>query len=92
MYIRTTRALVWVESPLEQPQTANQSTPAPRVPYQERWAKKPLNTNRARCVAVRQYAGKLELGCMINNRLIWLHDPQQVLKEWQLGNWLREGF
>lgn len=94
MYIRTPRALVWVETPLAQPTPtpAPQTTHAARTPYQERWANKPLNSAKGRCVAVRQNGGKLELGCMRNNHLVWLPDPHQVLTEWQLQNWLREGF
>ena len=88
MYIRTPRALVWVESPLAHPTPA----PAVRMPYQERWAKKPLNTAKGRCVAVRQNDGKLELGCMRNNHLVWLPDPHDVLLERQLDHWLRNGF
>jgi hypothetical protein len=43
-------------------------------------------------VAVRQTSEKLELGCMVNNRLIWLSEPGKVLSERQLQNWLRDGF
>ena len=92
MYIRTPHALVWVETPLETTHTEPKTDPAARTPYQERWAKKPLNTAKGRCVAVRQSGGKLELGCIRTNHLIWLLDPLQVLSEWQLQNWLREGF
>lgn len=92
MYIRTPRALVWVESPLAHPTPAPKAAPTARTPYQERWANKPLNTAKGRCVAVRQNGGTLELGCMRNNHLVWLADPHQVLTEWQLQNWLREGF
>lgn len=92
MYIRTPHALVWVESPQEHPHPAPQTTPTAKTPYQERWATKPLNTAKGRFLAVRQNAGKLELGCMVNNRLTWLPDPHEVLSERQLQNWLREGF
>ena len=92
MYVRTPHALVWVESPLEHHHPAHQTAPAARMPYLERWAKKPLSTAKGRCLAVRQNGGKLELGCMRNNHLVWLPDPHQVLTEWQLQNWLREGF
>jgi hypothetical protein len=92
MYIRTPHALVWVESPLDNVNPAPQKHTAAPHPYQERWAKKPLSTARGRCAAVRQTAGKLELGCRVNNRLIWLPEPDQALSERQLQNWLREGF
>lgn len=92
MYIRTPHALVWVESPLEQSKSVPNTGPIARSQSQIRWAKKPLNTAKGRFVAVRQSGGKLELGCMVNNRLTWLQDPHQVLSERQLKNWLREGF
>jgi hypothetical protein len=92
MYIRTPHALVWVEDTLDKVNPAPQNHTGARPPHQERWATKPLNTARGRCVAVRQTSGKLELGCMVNNRLIWLAEPDQVLSERQLQNWLRDGF
>jgi hypothetical protein len=92
MYIRTPHALVWVESPLEHVNPAPQKRTEGQPTRQERWAKKPINTARGRCVAVRQSAGKLELGCMVNNRLLWLSDPHGVLSERQLKNWLRDSF
>ena len=91
MYIRTPHAMVWVEAPMEQANPAPKTATKGHTPYQERWAKKPLNTARGRCVAVRQSGGKLELGCIRKNRLIWLL-PIEMLSEWQLQNWLREGF
>lgn len=91
MYIRTPHALVWVEPHLDNVNPAPQKHTAARQPHQERWAKKPLSTARGRFVAVRQSSGKLELGCMVNNRLIWLSKPDQVLSERQLQNWLRDG-
>lgn len=91
MYIRTPHAMVWVEAPLEQAHPVPKAATEGHTPYQERWAKKSLNTAKGRCVAVRQSGGKLELGCVRNNRLIWL-PPLEMLSEWQLQNWLREGF
>jgi hypothetical protein len=91
MYIRTPHAMVWVEAPLEQAHPIPKAATKGHTPYQERWAKKPLNTAKGRCVALRQSAGKLELGSIRNNRLIWLL-PTEMLSEWQLQNWLREGF
>ena len=92
MYIRTPHALVWVESPLEPVQQAGKPQATARTAYQELWAKKPLSIARGRCVAVRQSAGKIEVGCMFENRLIWLSMPHEALPEKQLQKWLREGF
>ena len=91
MYIRTPHAMVWVEAPMKQANPAPKTATKGHTPYQERWAKKPLNTAKGRCVAVRQSGGNLELGCIRNNHLIWLV-PLEMLSEWQLQNWLREGF
>ena len=92
MYIRTPRALVWVEQPKETPQLPASAKAAFSSLYKERWANTPLNTTRARCVAVRQHGEKIELGCMINNRLIWIADTHQILSETKLKIWLRDGF
>ena len=92
MYVRTPRAMVWVEQAKETPQWPESPKSAISPPYKERWAITPLNTARARCVAVRQHGEKLELGCMVNNRLVWIADPHQILSEAKLKIWLREGF
>lgn len=92
MYVRTPRALVWIESPQEQPRPTPKVTPNASTPYWERWAKKPLKTAKGRCVAVRQSGGKLEVACVCNNHLIWRTAPGQLLSAWQLEKWLREGF
>lgn len=92
MYVRTPRALVWID------QSTNQGKPAPDspgqypVPRQERWARYPLQLECGRCVAVRMNAGKLELGCMVGKRLIWLPEPQQMLSSRRAQAWLREAF
>ncbi len=91
MYIRTPHAMVWVEAPIEHTNPTPKTVTKGHTPYQERWAKKPLNTAKGRCVAVRQSGEKLELGCISNNRLIWLL-PTEMLSEWQLQNWLKDGF
>ncbi len=91
MYIRTPHAMVWVEAPMQQANLVTKAVTKGHTPYQDRWAKKPLNTAKGRCVAVRQRARKLELDCIRNNRLIWLL-PTEMLSEWQLQNWLKDGF
>lgn len=92
MYIRTPHALVWVESSLEQAKPASKNQVIAPVFSKERWAKNPLNTSQGRCVAVRERAGRLELGCMVDNRLVWLSEPQQVLSYRRLQAWLRDSF
>ena len=92
MYIRTPHALVWVESPSEPVQADVKPQAKAHTPYQERWALKPLNITRGRCVAVRQSTGKLEVGCMVDNRLIWVTVPHATLPEKQLQRWLKTGF
>lgn len=91
MYIRTPRALVWVEPTSESKQTVPKSAPAEHSPYREYWAKKSLSTARGRCIAVRQGFQKIELGLVVDNRMIWVI-PQGVLSETQLENWLRDCF
>lgn len=73
MYIRTPHAMVWVEAPMEQANPTPKTATTGHTPYQERWAKKPLNTAKGRCVAVRQSRGNLELGYIRNNHLSEAH-------------------
>lgn len=92
MYVRTPRALVWVDQAQDQVPPAPQNPAKSPTAPQERWAKVPLRIERGRCVAVRMNAGQLELGCMVDQRLIWLAEPPQALSHKRLQAWLRDGF
>jgi hypothetical protein len=92
MYVRTPRALVWVDQVPNQVQSVPKTPAKNPTPPQERWAKYPLHIERGRCVAVRLNAGQLELGCMVDKRLLWLAEPQQAVSHRRLQAWLREGF
>lgn len=92
MYIRTPHALAWVEPTVELASTATTPPTPPHTHYQERWAKKPLDFAHGRFVAVRQCNGQIEVGCIVDKRLIWLAMNHPTVPEKQLQRWLRSGF